>query len=313
MRALALVAPVTFAALCFAPRADACTPPLPGFGRAVPADGASVPENFAVFVEGYDFAPFEAYWWDFDVRLEMRSSTLNGLGVAEFDPEQLGAQFPVPMQVEFQHTGGQMVENLYLSYRLAVDVRDEAPPTAPEIIDVDWEYRETAPGLCEPGGYVVQLTFTPSSDDWGVAAYRLLEEAEAFGPRRPVAARLAPAAAMDSIYWPRHVGERTGRFCYSIVAFDVAGNDSPPSPPVCVNVGEMPPLDAGVIDGGAAVDAGPGSPDAGPAASDAGGGLDRGLDGADAGCGCTGARPAEGAAGAVALSFLVLLARRRRR
>jgi len=239
--------------------AEACSPPLPGFGQVRPANGATVPANAQIVFNGYDFAPFEAQWLDFDFFVPMRVDQLGSLGRIYLDSDVIGPG-PTPprdpLEIWLHHTGQTAIEPLQLSYRVDAEAWDQRSPVITGLPSGHWEYREAEPGLCEQGGYVVIIEMPAPYDDWGIVAYQLFESGGPTSPSRVVSTRLAPADSGAPVTLVHHTGETPGRHCYGVAAWDVAGNPLRTPNDLCLDVGLPPGPDAGIIDSGSFGDGG---------------------------------------------------------
>ncbi len=289
--------------------ARACSPPLPGFSAVRPEAGAQIPANAVLFVQGNQIFPFEANWLDFDVFLPLPVSQQDGFG--RVDLEFAATSGIGEIEITLHHVGEFDIEPMRLGLRADSVEHDTVGPVLGGPPIIEWEQREYAPGLCEPGGFAVTVRVPAARDDWGVAAYLLVvSDSTRPNTERVVARRLAPRDPASNIVMVHHAGEEPGRRCYSIIAYDIAGNtQTSTEPAVCVDVGS-PQMDAGTVDASPRIDAGS-LPDAGMA-SDVGPGTNRpgALATGSRGCTCSGPSQNESLAMALGLLFVVSLRRR---
>jgi MYXO-CTERM domain-containing protein len=198
------------------------------------------------------------------------------------------------------------------------DVADTTPPTFSGIESLSFEYMESMPGLCWPGGFGVRASFTPAQDDWAPTFYRLFE--------------ILPDDALQWVNSGVHVDARSLGLihyagydevnrCYVAIATDVGGNDAPPTAPICIDlaregsdagVEDAAQPDATIDDTGTTVDTGVRDtgvrPDAGTVDTGTGGELELDEEG---GCGCSSTRHGSSTASLLLLGLsLVVLYRR---
>lgn len=301
-----------FTANLLAQPAHACSPPLPGFSAVRPEDNARVPANAVLLVQGHEIFPFEASWVDFDQFLPLPVSQQPGFGRVELEFAAGGGIGEI--DVTLNHVGNFVMEPLGVHLFTDPMSYDTQGPVLDGVPTIAWEYREYAPGLCEPGGFAVTVSSPPARDDWGVAAYSLvLRDMTRPSSQQVVATQLAPRDPSRRITMVHRTGETVGERCYSIVVYDIAGNQQDAvQPAVCVNVGGSEP-DAGTIDATIMVDAGSvtdagTAADTGPGANSSGG-----LSTGGRGCTCAGPSQNPLLATPLALLFVALLRRRRPR
>lgn len=318
MRLIALVTPVALA-LGLAPQAAYPCSQVLQLGPTQPGDGAiDVPLNAALYIH----APNIAGWG-------IVVDAADDVGrMSRLEAEPLGdglARAPLTL------TAGRVVTlDVYTlqmasvrhSLRLRAGAReDHTPPTRLAAPTLSLRDAELSP-CTNTSWRILSATFTPPTDDHGLAAFTLEAIREA-GPQ-VIAHTLYGLDAADPIATvtlsasvpPTEVG------CYRVVAHDLAGNTTE-SPEVCTGaVPPPPPVDAGLpLDSGVSADAGsPVDPrlDAGPSRPDASTARDaRGpgtLETLEPECGCQGVRRGAGTDGGAvgALLVLVWLARRSR-
>lgn len=134
---------------------------------------------------------------------------------------------------------------------------------------VAWSYRAasiTSGGLdasVPVVRYELDVDVPAVDDDMGVALLAVFRISGATRVARASFLQAGRSVPANVLSYPTSLGG--GRHCFSLVAFDQAGNESVPQPPVCLDF-VVPRRDGGTADSGPGVDIGPPPlpPDSGP-------------------------------------------------
>lgn len=300
-------------------RAEACSPPLPTILGARPSDGAvDVPTNARIWIQGFGLDGLRVTLSTVDARWEVPAAPLvSGLWVA--DPGGLPANEAITVIVNAEPQGA----TPGMSYELRTGSAEDRLPPDPVAARFEARWSEATP--CGAEGWVISARAGPGRDDHGLAALVAVERRVPEGDQRVTGRLWSDDERERGLGWAAGRDEATR--CYTLVAFDLAGNFAEPPGGDCLEL-RRPGPDAGVLDAGAEADAGTTAdasgadldvgprPDATPrpdAASESGGGA---LRTTTPGCGCASLptpldRPAP-VLGLLGLGLALGLRRRRR-
>ncbi len=328
----ALLIPSLTAVLSHSPRAEACSPPPPGFQGSKPVDGATVPLNAVLYTRAFGIT-------------EMQASISDPATVTNLEVDNYGGLYRIPLRGDLVGPGLRQVvasstddflEPLILDVNLSPEIDDE-PPTLTGEMQISTQFNPTdMPGACVGAGWVLTFNFPAGVDNDAVAAQAIYQVFPNDAIQMVNANLFFGTGASVTMSTHKSLNQE-GEHCFFAVAVDQAGNESfgaRGGAMACVSlqlpggmdggVGDLGALDGGAgdaasedaradarvdggVDGGTSVDAGEST------RPDAGGGLELQED--NAGCGCSAGERAEGRGwpGAVLVMMMALVLIRRRR
>jgi len=248
---------VLLAALCAFPTAALPCSVAFSLERYGPPSGTVVPTNAVLYLSGPTFT-------DLVVTSSNTPNVPMTLNPTKLNDESLWAldhliQIPVPGLVANQSVTIQLEQNGFpnTTETIALTTSTDADTTPPVITDtptLSYDFREAQPPSgCHPWDHFrVVLESDGATDDFGVAAYGIYEEVQ--GGRKLVQSEIHNHAGPTE-FRAFYVTPDEGQRCFSLIAFDMAGNTSAPQT-TCIQmqrpVGNQ--LDAGTV---------PSSPDGG--------------------------------------------------